>query len=133
MRFYADYRDWEDYKNGMWRKINSDEEPELLQKAIEFTGNHELYGASMLRVIKEWPVSSKHNLTNVGMNRRAWIGHAAVCLAINVPEHIVRQAWWHLSDEQRIAANHVADLAIAEWELLNNFNKNNYVKEDFTL
>jgi len=102
---------WEEIKHNMWGSTKED----LLQKAIDFTGDHKLYGSYMLRVTQEWPCSCEHNLT-ANQNRRAWIGHAAVALAFQCPEDIVRQAWWHLTDEQRELANKEAEKAIAKWE-----------------
>lgn len=107
---------WEDYHAGMWRKVSKSEEDSYRQIAIEFTGDHIKYGAAMIRVSNEWPNTCMHNLTNPGINRRAFIGHAACALVINCPEYIVRQAWWKLTDEQRILADKQADIAIALWE-----------------
>lgn len=112
---YHHYLSWEDYKAGMWRKVSKDEEPELLKLAIEFTGNHLHYGNAMLRVIKEWKFSCEHNLTNLSINRKAWIGHAACALEKNLPEYIVRSAWSMLTDEQRFLANRQADNAISKY------------------
>jgi len=75
----------------------------------------------MRKVVELWPYSCEHNLT-AHQNRQAWIGHAAVALAFRCPEDIVREAWWHLSDEQRKLANQQADKAISIWET-------NYVKK----
>ncbi len=102
----------------MWRVSKNDIEL-FLDKAIEFTGNDELYGKAMLRVIVEWPLTCLHNLSNIGINRRAFVGHAACSLEFNCPEIITRMAWSRLTDEQRIKANHKADLAIAQWEINN--------------
>ena len=117
------YLDWEDYKNGMWSIADSSKRKSLLKKAYDFTGDHKLYGSFMMRVIKEWPVACEHHLTNINSNRRAWIGHAACCLAIGCPEDITRKAWSYLSDEQHDLANNEADKAILEWEL-------NYVRKN---
>jgi hypothetical protein len=125
-RIYHPYEKWEDYINGMWRKVTPEEEKEFLQKAIEFTGDHKLYGSWMQKVIKAWPVACEHNLTDTGMNRRAWVGHAAVSLAINCPEYITRMAWWNLSKEQQDLANDQADRAIEKWERDYVLNRNNY-------
>jgi len=100
----------------MWGRVK--DRQSYLEKAIEFTGDHELYGSWMRKVITDWPYSCEHNLTNKTINRKAWIGHAAVALAIQCPEDIVRQAWGFLSEDQRMRANMQADMAIAEWERL---------------
>lgn len=88
----------------------------MLYNAIEFTGNAPLYGSFMRRVVREWPVSCEQNMTDIGINRKAWVGHAAACLAINSPEYVTRMAWAHLTNEQQRAANRQAQDAIDEWE-----------------
>ena len=82
--------------------------------AAAFTGNAELYGEWMMRVAKEWQNSCMHNLTKAG-DKRAWMGHAAVAMALRCPEDIVREAWADLSDEQREKANKKATDAIKHW------------------
>ena len=88
----------------------------MLHDAIKFTGNSLLYGRAMIRVIREWPISCEHNLSNLEQNRKAWIGHAACALEKGFSESIVRQAWHYLTDKQREDANKKADLAIRKWE-----------------
>jgi len=113
-RIHRPYWEWEESASVMWKSC-ADKESALV-RAIEFTGDAERYGAAMLRVVDEWPMSCEHNLSDVSQNRRAWIGHAACALEIECPEDIVRAAWHRLTDDQRRAANAVADLAIGEWE-----------------
>jgi len=81
-RIYHPYHLWEDWKFGMWRYTSEIEKAEYLQRAIEFTGNAELYGSYMLKVLDQWPYACEHNLSNRAINRQAWVGHAACCLAI---------------------------------------------------
>jgi hypothetical protein len=100
----------------MWRRVPSSERQDYLDRAVKFTGDHELYGSWMMKVLDSWPRSCEHNLTDMNINRRAWVGHAACCLAFGCPEDIVREAWGLLTQEQRDLANGVADLAIAEYE-----------------
>lgn len=100
----------------MWRKVPASEEQELTIKATTFTGDADLYGAFMISAIMEWPYGCEHNLTCKEMNRQAWVGHAATCIAINCPEYITRSAWWMLTQEQRNKANEKADIAIKIWE-----------------
>ena len=115
-KIWHHYLNWEDYQNGMYKTLSGDERKAFLDKAIEFTGNAELYGLYMLDVIDKWPVSCEQNLTDQGMNRQAWIGHAACCLAIGCPEDITRQAWASLNQTQQDDANAQADNAIQIWE-----------------
>jgi len=112
------YLKWEDYQNGMYRTLSGREKHDALIKAIEFTGNPELYGDWMLEVVERWPVCCEHNLTERSMNRQAWIGHAACCLATGIPEDVTREAWSSLTTEQQDKANAKADLAIQLWEMI---------------
>lgn len=114
-RIYHPYTTWEDFKAGMWRKCDKADEERILPSAVAFTGDHLRYGSFMLQVALGWPFACEHNLTDVAMNRRAWIGHAACCLAIGAPEYLTRRAWWMLTQEQRDAADAQADSAIREW------------------
>lgn len=113
-RIYHPFWLWEDL--GMWRNVKSDERQAFLEIALKMTGDAFVYGEFMLKVIEAFPIACEHNLTDLGQNRRAWIGHAAVFLANQCPEDIVREAWGLLTQHQRDDANAVADKAIATWE-----------------
>lgn len=99
----------------MWGTVN--DRRAYLDRAIEFTGDHKLYGSFMLRVVREWPISCENALTDERLSKKAWIGHAACALAFGCPEDIVRQAWGYLSDEQRLLANREAERAIRLWRI----------------
>lgn len=101
----------------MWKSLHGEQRESFLEKAIKFTGDAELYGKWMLKVIKKWKYSCEHNLTNTAMNRQAWVGHAACCLAIGCPEDITRLAWSFLTEDQQNKANKKADEAIEKWEM----------------
>lgn len=116
-RIYHRYEKWEDFNNGMYRKLSKEDEDKLLPEIIEFTGDYMLYGAAMLEVINVWKYSCEHNLTDLSVNRRAWVGHAACSFKKNYPEYLVREAWNTLSKKQQDLANKMADEAIVEWEL----------------
>jgi hypothetical protein len=118
-RVYHPVWDWEECEHNMWG--TSSNPASDLKKAISFTGDHKRYGRFMLRVVNEWPVSCENALTDYRLNRKAWVGHAAVALALYIPENITRKAWGELTDEQRILANREAERAIQVWE-------NNYAK-----
>lgn len=108
LRIYHHHEKWEDL--GMWFNKKFD-----LNEAIEFTGNTDLYGEYMFKVICNWPITCEHNLT-ANINRRAWLGHAACYMAIGCPESITRKAWGYLTNDQRINADAKADEAIEVWE-----------------
>lgn len=115
-QIYHPYTNWECFKNGMWNKLEAKEETEMLQIAIEFTGDYVKYGKAMLRAINEWPISCEHHLTDISINRKAYIGHCAVCLELGIPEYITRKAWGYLTQEQQDKANKQAENAIKQYE-----------------
>ena len=115
-QLFHNYIHWEDFKNGMWKRVTAIEENSMLLTAIEFTGDAERYGKAMLRVVNEWPITCEHNLTDSSLNRRAFIGHCAVCLELGIPEYITRLAWHELSQKQQDDANLKADYAIQIFE-----------------
>ena len=123
-RYYADYRTWEDYKAGMWNKeVRTDFielSKDLLLNPLE----------AMQNVIISWPVSTKHNLSNLNSNRKSWLGQAACCLTHECSEFETRMAWKELTKEQQFYANQCANIVIEKWD---KENKIEYVKEDFTL
>jgi hypothetical protein len=112
---YVPYWKWEDYINGMWRKVPKEQELAMLIKAIEFTGNHIKYGSAMLEVSKKWPKTMLNSLTNQSINRRAFIGHCAVQYKIGIPEYITRMAWKELTDKQRFLADDIAEKTIKHY------------------
>ena len=114
-RVYHPYWDWEEVEHNMWGSISN--RRAAVEKAVLFTGDHARYGRFMLRVVSEWPVSCENALTDYSINRKAWVGHAAVALAHGIPEDITRLAWGKLTDEQRLLANRQAEYAISKWEL----------------
>jgi len=50
-----------------------------------FLSDSKAFAAGIEKVFKEWPNSCEHNLTNSSMNRIAWIGQAAACVARGLP------------------------------------------------
>ncbi len=113
-RVYHPVSAWEEVRYNMWGRSTNPAAD--LEVAIDVTGGHELYGSWMIRVIHDWPVSCENALTDGLLNKRAWIGHAAVAYGYQIPENIVRKAWGCLDDDQRRLANAQAQNAIDTWE-----------------
>ena len=114
-RVYHPVDRWEEIPANMWGEATN---PRLaLEDAIAFTSDHALYGDWMMKVIQSWPSSCENALTDNSLNKRAWVGHAAVAMALNIPEDITRKAWSYLTDEQQLLANKAAERAICEWSL----------------
>jgi hypothetical protein len=116
-QIFHPYWDWEDYKAGMWNKLTRQEELRLLPLAVEFTGDHFMYGNAMMRVVVEWPITMEHNLTNPSINHKAFVGHCAACLDRGYPEYLTRAAWKLLNDDKQYLANRAAEKAIEKWKV----------------
>lgn len=126
-RIYHPYETWEDYKAGMFSlEVRLD----YIEKSTELMNDIK---TAMLRVIKEWPISSAHNLSNVNSNRKSWLGQASCCINHGSSELETRMCWRTLPKDVQSQANKAANEVIEIWETENNFNKKKYVKEDFTL
>lgn len=125
-RVYHDCRTWEEMQHNMWGSVEN--KKKALSSAIKFTSDHKKYGRYMQKVIREWPISCENALTDKTLNQKAWIGHAAVALALRIPEDITRKAWGSLTDEQRLLANKEAARAICDWE--ESYRKDMGIRED---
>jgi len=112
-QIFIPYWEWEDWINGMWNKGDESR----LQDAIEFTGDWQRYGSAMGEVIEAWPRTMLNSLTNPSINRRAFLGHCAVCFKLGIQESITRQAWGLLTNQQRYDADAIAEKHIHHYEL----------------
>jgi len=111
-QIFIPYYEWEDYINGMWNNGNDNQ----LKDAVIFTSNYIEYGNAMAEVIKAWPKTMLNSLTNLSINRKAFLGHCAVSYKLNIPESITRQAWGLLTNEQRFKANEIAQKHINNYD-----------------
>lgn len=116
MRIYHHYEKWEETKAGMWRRPSGEERNILIAQCKEFMSDTSQFRAAMLRAIEEWPISCEVNFTTKAINRQAWLGHAACCIAIDCPEEPTRAAWWLLTEQQRNDADDAAAEVITIWE-----------------
>ena len=100
----------------MWRRVNSRSRKEYLKRAASLMKNTNRFYEAMKRVTDEWIISCEKNLTNNNLNRIAWLGQAACCIASGCPQEITRNIWCTLTEEEQNLANKVAARAILEWE-----------------
>lgn len=117
-QFYSHYENWEDFKNGMYcATVTRDNEQ--VNKAKSVLSNPRLFEVILEKVLIDWPIASMVNLTNEGMNRRAWLGAAACNFEHGVTEINTRFAWGELNDLQRSQANDIAEIIIKKYERKN--------------
>lgn len=107
---------WEDYKAGMWKPCpNTDRDLEAL--AFMRADHTDQWGKAMMGVALDWRYACEHNLSHEDHNRQAWLGQAAVCYALGIPESVTRRMWWQLTEDERNQANAHADYVIDVWEV----------------
>lgn len=114
-REYYPWEDWEEVRYNMWGDYRLCRLVDI-EDSIEFMRNTENFRFYMYRVITEWDISCRQNLTHVASNRVAWLGQAAVALKLQAPCDAVRAAWKHLSNQQQRDANRNAAMLIKFWE-----------------
>jgi hypothetical protein len=115
-RVYHDFRELEEYRDGMWRIVRGDRRRVNAENAAALMRDSVSFKSAMLRAIDEWPKSCQHNLTADATNKLAWLGHAGNCLAHGSPEENTRIGWHLLSPAEQDEANRVAQEVLDEWE-----------------
>lgn len=115
-RIYHHYEKWEDFKCGFYNNITGENKEKLILKVIELFSNPALTETYMRKVINEWNYSCEHNLSNISLNRIAYIGQAACCLYASVPCTITMNAWNKIDIVYRDIADNIANKIIKEWE-----------------
>ena len=113
-RIYHHYEQWEDYKNGMYAECKEGRAERVI-KAAEILGTPQICTKAMEKVISEWQISTEYNLSNIGINRKAWLGQAACSCYANIHEDETREAWGLMTEEQRVEANRIAQKLINKW------------------
>lgn len=111
--FFTHYKNWEDWQNGMYRDVSKEEYLKFVEASISVLRDPK---NAMAKVVEEWPMSSRQNLSDFKSNRRSWLGQAACCLQANSPEQCTREAWGKLTNKERINANKIAEKTIRKWE-----------------
>lgn len=108
---WIDYREWEDYKNGMYENGH---DKEIIQQCYEIlTSNNlkqEMYETSIT-----YEIGTKVNFTNKMFNPISWLGQATCNRLINATAQEVCSAWISMSKEQQEWANNIAKEVIEEW------------------
>ena len=114
-RVFHTFDKWECHKAGFyagsktgWTKKQCEEE------FFCFLADLDRFRAGLEGILAEWPHSCEHYLTNVAMNRIAWLGQAACCYATGIPSTF-RGGWFLLTETQQAAANTLALEYLNKW------------------
>jgi hypothetical protein len=105
----------EEYKTNMWKQIPVEQRESKVIQSRDLMLDFELFKASMIKAVDEWPYSCEANLSASVINHQAWLGHAGCAINHDAPEDLTRQAWSMLTKEQQDLANKAANEAKEYW------------------
>jgi hypothetical protein len=89
-------------------------------KYAEFFRTQGLFEEGLIKVLKDWPHSCEHNLTNENMNRIAWLGQAAMCVITGIPSSC-RAGYNLLTEVEQEAADDLALIYLNKWLKANGY------------
>lgn len=115
-RIYHPWHKWECFRAGFYNSIAPNGWSPGRAKGFyrDFLGNDRLFASSMGRVEREWICSSEHFLTNSNINRVAWLGQAAACISMSLP-NCFRGGFSLLTESQQRQANELAFEFLRGW------------------
>lgn len=114
-RIFHTYEKWECAQAGFYNNsVEGKSKTECESEYAEFLNNSKEFKRAAMRVIDEWKNSCEHYLTNIAMNRIAWMGQASACIARGLPSKFC-SGFNQLSDDEQEAANQVALDVINTW------------------
>ena len=108
---WNNYRQWEEYKNGMYQNGNN---KEIIKQCYEILTDDNLKD-NMRDTTKTYEISTKVNFTNKMFNPVSWLGQATCNLLIGATAQEVCSAWMSMTKEQQEKANNIAKEVIKEW------------------
>jgi hypothetical protein len=122
-QIYIHYLRWEDFNNGMYNSAKLGNHIELIEQARMLLSNFNDFYSTMELMINEWPICTDVNLTNLGQNRKAWLGAAACNFKYRIPETLTRIAWNSLTKNEQEKANLAAKKIIKNYEKKHSYAK----------
>ena len=108
------YQVWEGYLNGMYEPCKEGRN-ERIETAKQLLTNTEKLRESMTKVTNEWVNETEQVLSDLSINHRAWLGQSACNIYGGCKEDETREAWGLITENQRKAANKVADTVDIQW------------------
>lgn len=116
-RVYHTWDKWECYPAGMYEThppLEGMSAQECRDAYTEFLRDLDGFRAGLEGVLRDWPNSTEHYLTNENMNRIAWLGQAAMCHQTKVPRAF-RSGFSALTEGEQEAANELALEYLNRW------------------
>lgn len=108
-RIYHTWDEWECYPAGFYEPQPPDgiSATQAVSMYADFLRDLRRFERYLFAVLRDWPNSCEHYLSNESMNRVAWLGQASMCAATKIPRAF-RSGFSMLSEAERNAANEMA-------------------------
>lgn len=90
------------------------DEDQAREECRLFLKDSSRFEKGLVRVLSEWKYSCEHFLSNVSMNRIAWLGQAAMCIETGVPS-VFRGGFKLLSKKDQGTADALAEKYLNRW------------------
>lgn len=115
-RIFHTFDKWECNKAGFYKSTPPEgmSRDQCREAYRDFLADLARFSAALQGVTTEWKHSCEHYLTNIAMNRIAWLGQAAMCYATGVPAEF-RGGFQLLTEQQQEAANQLAWNHLNRW------------------
>jgi ParB-like chromosome segregation protein Spo0J len=114
-RIFHTHDKWECYRAGFYASSLEGVTKTQAEEAYrDFLGDSALFADALEGVIGTWTHSCEHYLTNIAMNRIAWLGQAAACYALGLPA-VFRSGFYLLTEAQQTTANELALVYLNRW------------------
>lgn len=121
-RIFHPWYKWECYKFGFYETTppRGMSKEQAINAYKDFLANITLFEMTLNKVIVEWKYSCEHYLTNVNMNRIAWLGQASMVYHTGVSSNF-RTGYNLLNDVQKEQADKKAFEYLNKWLCRNDF------------
>lgn len=115
-RVFHPWDKWEDFRNNFYGGIVFDyPKDNTLKLYADLLIDLDKFESALKIIIKDWKYSCEHNLTNVAMNRIAYLGQAACALVHKVPHSVSMGGYNLLTDDQKQKADAMAKKYLDLW------------------
>lgn len=121
-RIFHTYDKWECYKSNFYGTFPPEgmTSKDCEKQYADFLADDSRFRNALDGVISEWKHSCEHYLTNVAMNRIAWLGQAALAYALKIPAKFCG-GFYLLTEEQQNIANNTAYEYLNKWLTQNKY------------
>lgn len=114
-RVFHTFDQWECYKTGFYAThVDGKNRSQCEEEMRALLADDKAFRKALKGVTEEWEKSCEHYLTNVAMNRIAWLGQAATCYAKGIPA-VFRSGFYLLTKAEQARANQSALEYLNRW------------------